>query len=634
MGQPKKWLVGGIYFLEKTQLESGGFLSWSVSSTGCLDGSIERQTTFIPAIILSCLATLERSASIQKVGDKLVTFLKENKSSQGNWNYWTNDCAEYREQPYPDDLDDTACALIGLQRYDALLVGGQEMAHFTYTLTQLEVSIGGPYYTWLTNDTAWREVDLGVNANIAYLLSLYNIQLDSLEDLMGKAIDSGQYSSRYYPDEWVTLYYLARVYHGPSLPVLQNYLLQKTTEAHSVLVTALLLSATLNTGLDSECIKHLAQTIIKYQSLDGSWPAESFCIDPTIQGIKYHGGSSSLTTAFCLEALCLYEQHSKKEDPASTVCYEVTQEVRGRILCAPQPLQPSLIEAFESVLRINQKTPILTIAAQTRRALGVLADPVDIQLGAAAVFGWMAYTLYDKILDRNGKPALLPIATFCVRQMTVLFTGVLPEHAIYQNQITLLLNKMDAAHFWEQQNCYFLKESEYLSITAQQLPNYDLNVWAMADRSIGHALPSLAVFYSNGKDKEVKHLLAFFGHFLRARQLNDDAHDWQEDLERGLINSVVERLLRSELSISPIQEMSLSELYQRLSVQLWKGEIIELCLNIQSEVRAARHALESCSLVHPEFLLDLLKPIEEAASKVLVERNRTLIFIDTFSRVK
>ena len=186
----------------------------------------------------------------------------------------------------------------------------------------------------------------------------------------------------------------------------------------------------------------------------------------------------------------------------------------------------------------------------------------------------------------------------------------------------------------EQQNCYFGKDNRSLTVTRTQLPNYDTHLWVLADRSIGHALASLGVFYAYGHDTDAEHLLAFFEHFLTARQLNDDAHAWQEDLRRGLINSVVERLILSKLNILPIQEMAPPELHQRLSVHLWKCEMVGLFENIQSELQAARQELEFCSLIYPEFLIDLLKPIEQATSRAFEGRNRVLTFINIFSKVK
>lgn len=94
------------------------------------------------------------------------------------------------------------------------------------------------------------------------------------------------------------------------------------------------------------------QILIRNQSLDGSWPAEYFCIDPTLEGIPYCGSSIALTTAFCLEVLSLYEQCSKQKDPASAVCDEVTLDVCDRISNAPYLLQPGLNEIFATVLKL------------------------------------------------------------------------------------------------------------------------------------------------------------------------------------------------------------------------------------------------------------------------------------------
>src|SRR5207302_1646631 len=73
-----------------------------------------------------------------------------------------------------------------------------------------------------------------------------------------------------------------------------------------------------------------------------------------------------------------------------------------------------------------------------------------------------------------------------------------------------------------------------------KIPDYK-NYKQLAQKSLGHGLGPFAVLFSLGYRKnspEIKNLLLFFTHYLIARQLNDDAHDWEKDLQLGHINAV------------------------------------------------------------------------------------------------
>lgn len=91
------------------------------------------------------------------------------------------------------------------------------------------------------------------------------------------------------------------------------------------------------------------------------------------------------------------------------------------------------------------------------------------------------------------------------------------------------MNKMEIANIWEKRQCHI---SDF-RIDITDLPTYPANY--RANKSLPHALGPITLLYQCGytlRSNETQTLISFFQNYLHARQLNDDAHDWQFDLEK------------------------------------------------------------------------------------------------------
>jgi hypothetical protein len=68
----------------------------------------------------------------------------------------------------------------------------------------------------------------------------------------------------------------------------------------------------------------------------------------------------------------------------------------------------------------------------------------------------------------------------------------------------------------------------------------------LAARSFAHALTPMAVLaeYAPHSVKKMHHIETAFQHYLIARQLNDDLHDWVKDMQAGQASYVVTAILR------------------------------------------------------------------------------------------
>src|SRR4051812_37498098 len=106
-------ITRGLVFLGQLQRKDGGFSSLS-SADGRLFASAQtHRTNFVPALILGCLSGID-SANSKTVRDGLAQFLLRQRSANWTFNYWSRGAVERTTHPYPDDLDDTFCALSSL----------------------------------------------------------------------------------------------------------------------------------------------------------------------------------------------------------------------------------------------------------------------------------------------------------------------------------------------------------------------------------------------------------------------------------------------------------------------------------------------------------------------------------------
>jgi len=211
--ETSKILDAGLTFLEKNQLKTGGFSSLSTADAEDFSGAQRYQTVFSTALVLQNLSGIAGAENLEQLKRKLAAFLFSQKSLHWSWNYWDRNSPEAKTHPYPDDLDDTFCALTALQLARPNSITGEVLAHSTHLLTALEVTEGGPYTTWLVGADAkekWRDIDLGVNLNIGYFLHLNGVTLPNLTRYYESALAEGKITTPYYPRSLPILFFASR----------------------------------------------------------------------------------------------------------------------------------------------------------------------------------------------------------------------------------------------------------------------------------------------------------------------------------------------------------------------------------------------------------------------------------------
>lgn len=638
----------GIAYLTNQQQKDGSFLSFSTTNKRSFKNAKKYHSTFPSSLILSCLCSLEETPEIKRIKDRLATFLLSQKSKHWSFNYWTRNSKEAKTLPYPDDLDDTFCALVALYQYNPELIDGSAMAKIVTLLTAVEKKEGGPYRTWLVPhdaDKVWKDVDLVANSNIAYFLSLQDVSLPSIDALIESAIKTENYVSPYYPSIYPVIYFISRFYKGKKTKKIRDFLLSKRDASEkwdNPLNTALAISSLLNFGASLGKLKKSIVYLTTRQR-HGSWQPYAFCIDPAIKRKTYCAGSSALTTAFCLEVIGKYLQKSKIKSQRLKVQKEretgkqvhiynqVVREAKQRFSKLDDDLKTQAMSVLKAILKRDKDRQIILMPYFFKISLGKNRKTVSknllVQLGLANLYGWIAYTIYDDFLDDEGEPRLLSVANLALRELTTIFNTVLPKETGFQVFFHKTMDTIDAANTWEVSNCRIKIEGSKLNIQNLKIPDYgDLS--RLAHRSLGHALGPAAILFSLGykaSSSELKNLMHFFKHFLIARQLNDEAHDWEEDFKMGRINAVgfqiLKRVRNKKLGIKEFQKI------------FWTEIVVGVCQTVLKHTQLARKALDKIPIIcDPSLMEKLLIPIEASAQKALREREETLKFLKTYGK--
>lgn len=633
----------GLRYIAQHQQKDGSFTSDSSPTLTPWEAQFQYHTTFVPALMLASLSHVADATLIRK---KLASFLVAQKSSGWSFNYWAVKAPERKTFPYPDDLDDTFCTLIGLQLHDPSLVNEKALASMVKILLATEQTVGGPYRTWLVptaEKAIWQDVDLAVNANIACFVSLVSNPLPNLQAYMEQHIIDGEFTSPYYPSPYPLWYYLARAYTGPKLN-----LLQQTIEQHwrqdknpTALNTALALSALVQIAPSSKVLVRMARQLLDSQHADGSWPAAAFCIDPTRRKQQYYHGSTTLTTALAVEALARFDatqspyivRPTRRDTDATQLQKIITKHATRQLTTLGSSVRPqmqAMLTHMTSGDPQHEITLLPYICAQT------LASPMSLSgneqlftnLGLANLYGWIAYTIYDDFLDDEGKPIQLSAANIALRSSLLQFQKAMPLEAAFQSLVEETFTVIDNANTWEIIHCRFKVTQK--SIALGSLPRFGQRS-KLAERSLGHGLTPLAVLVAQGislDDPSLQAIDQAFRQYLIARQLNDDAHDWKEDVQKGHITYVVATILK-ELGVTG--EPSFAKLLPAMEHQFWHHTLQHICTDMQTHVRRGKKLLaDNPYLAKHNLLMDLLEKTEKSIQNTLKTQKQTLHFLQNY----
>lgn len=592
------------------------------------------ETIFPLVLTLDCLNEVN-SNKAKKISRRIKEILIKEKSLNWSFNYWLKDSNKRKSEPYPDDLDDTFCALSALTRFDKKIIRGKDLAKIINLLLICEENEGGPYRTWIVpkeKSKKWDDIDIAVNSNTAYFLKLQKVKLKNLNNFIENAIENNKIYSPYYNGELPVLYFISRFYKGRFKTVLKQKLTNYLNSKSSSLTLALAISSLVRLGYRIK--PELTQILISKQSKEGAWPASDFYYYKEKGQSNNFIGSESISTSFVLEALSLINKSEVKNKTDKEISHfqdSIKTMVQEKFKHYPTQLRDEIDLLINKVIKkdkngIASLTPFWIYQSLPIKKKRIINKELLVRLGQDSLLGWCSFMLYDQIIDENNKSKLLPLANILCREMEIDFLGLpIDKHTGFFDLYKKIMQEMELCNWSELQELRFNWDKKKLMLRKF---NFDY----LAKRSMGYALSSIAIFCHLGlniNSEEVQKLINYFKYFIIAKQMNDDAHDWLEDLKMCHINSANYYIIKKyngnldKLKIA----MANSELIKK---EFWETVIPNFCLKTIEYSDKAKESLLSIKMIRKKYLLKLNQKNNAIAKMALSERNQTLEFINHY----
>lgn len=498
--------------------------------------------------------------------------------------------------------------LAALWQYSPIQVRSDWLAAAVRRLVLSEAAEGGPYYDGNT-------VAIAANVQIANFVGLVAHPLPNMDNFLAEIVTAERFEETELT-RFALLYLLSASCNRP--PELERYV-----TAHwqsDSWQTPWRRAVVLNVFQDKPRTAEMEGALLalcRQQEADGCWHGEALT-----RGAQQ--GSRFVTTAIIAGILSKY-LYSPPGNLSSSLQHKqrtVAQAAARLFDRHSEPLRSSALAAIDRVCAADENFEITLMPKFFAHALGVshLTSSFCTTLGLANLCTWIAYTIYDDFLDGEGVPADLPVANLAMRASLNCFRKALPADIRFQRYAARVFNGMDEANAWEMNHCRFAIHKK--RVTIAELPEYG-NCMVLASRALAHALTPLAILAQCSPDyiKKSRHIELAFRHYLIARQLNDDMHDWCKDVQAGQATYVVTAILRDMLVKH--DAYSLDALLPAMQSCFRHTTMPKICQRMQRHITASRrHFGESRLLRPPNGIYQLLDNLELSVRNSMDKRAK------------
>lgn len=367
--------------------------------------------------------------------------------------------------------------------------------------------------------------------------------------------------------------------------------------------------------------------------------------------IAYRTHSSVLPPALLRKLSADFERKWEYETPRTSsvdltpeeaeAMKHIRNEANRRFRTLSPALRGNAELVMEKTIRGNTDKQMSLMPLFMRQGFGrngkKFSDKEIAEFGLANVFFWSAFIVYDDFWDEDeaALPKLLPVANVFARHYASFFSRAdflekEKDRKSFSQFFHDRMDKLDAANTWEISTCRLKKDGSRLLIP-ESLPeygDYSIKYYPAA----GHILGPIAMLMRLGfglRSPEASHLEAYFKHYLIAMQLNDDAHDWREDLVRGHVSTAVFLILKKWLEAHPeSRAIDLAADLREIERIFWFEAIEPLCQSILKHTRLSRAALKKLECVEDKKPLEqFIEKNESAALTALDEHQNSVDFL-------
>lgn len=325
-----------------------------------------------------------------------------------------------------------------------------------------------------------------------------------------------------------------------------------------------------------------------------------------------------------------------KDDSANNLIIDkIVELAKDRFKNLDNDFKAIALEEINRTLKKNKDKQMSLIAYYFKLSLGkngqMISDDFVIQAGLANIFYWTAFIIYDDFWDEDEKaiPRILPAANLYARHYTDFYSHD-PE---FRTFFHALMDKLDAANTWETIYCR-TKVNDSKFIIPDKLPeygNYDLKFYPASGQILGPMAMLVKAGFSL-ESQEASDLTDYFKNYLIAMQINDDAHDYIEDMQRGHLSTVVVMLLSDwKIKYPKSKEIDLVTDLKKLQQLFWFKTIKTACELAVSYTTKSRVALNKLHfLENPAPLAHFIDIAENVAQTAIDEQQKSLDFLIEF----
>jgi len=333
-------ILRGVNYLHQHQFPNGEFCCY-IGHEDSLKDTIPDANIFPTSLISYSLLNLARLPKVDAMLQLTGSFLQYQSMRGGVWNNFT--MAHQYFKICPACVDNTACASIVLKAINREFQHNKEILLFNRNSKKL-------FYTWFTfrpnsvwnkdywllllrefrhplstllfwtqNEADKNDIDGAVNANVLFYLGL-NDETSPIVDLMIKIIADHQEDTcdKWYRNPFTIYYFFSRNLHAgiAALEPIRAPIIQRILDnvkdngsiGESILDTALAIISLIKLDYRSAVISNAVNYLIGEQAEYGEWARWALYYGGPKKLQCY--GSEEVTTAFCLEALALYQIQS------------------------------------------------------------------------------------------------------------------------------------------------------------------------------------------------------------------------------------------------------------------------------------------------------------------------------------
>lgn len=609
------------------------------SNGSYLDNSMT-ESLFFTALILGCLNEVNGSDEVNAIKKGAADFILSKKNI--NWQFSENIAVNFF----------TLCAL---SKYNPEIIDGAVIADILTTLTSVESKEGGPYYS--NTNKLDKKIDLVANIAIASFLSLHGVDLPDVSGLIETAIDDDNFQSNFCTVVYPVMYFISKFYNGSKKEQLIKKILNQRNQNEkwgNPLNNILAISSLVSLGF---CDFKLLEEI---EDLGNSEAGELLAAHPFFVGCgsSQMDSSVAVNVAFYIEVSACVNKKVKgskvpmEEGKISTVDTKpngdenkmmklIIKTAEKRFVKLDGDIKNFAMLEIQKTIKGNSDKQMSLMALYFKNALGEKAEKISdntiAEIGLANIFFWTAFIIYDDFWDEDdaANPKTLPTANLYARSFTSFFNTLLPINSGFNKFFCGVMDRLDTANTWETVHCRMNVVNAKFCIP-KNLPDYGSYDFKYCPAS-GHVLGPVAMLYILGykeDSSETKKLISYFKNYLIAMQINDDSHDWEEDLRRGHLSTVVVLLLRDFQEQYPDKkEIDINKDLLDLKKVFWFKTVITASRIAILHTDKSRQALKSMKILEDIGPLERLIIItEKVAKKVLNEQKKTADFLEKYNK--